>query len=274
MKILRSILTHKSFSRFASWFMLLDAFTLCFQHRKESKAAMAALRQVTGSSAKHAVAAVDNVQILPNVERERARLLRRMDLLSDRGPYEQDWTVSAAAAISKSPKQAALIGALIREFAPQHVLELGTNVGISASYMASATSGMVITLEASSARMNLAREMHRNLGIGNVQYVEGYFNDTLHGLLNKIGFVDFCFIDGHHQYQPTINYFEAILPYAKPGTVFVFDDIRFSPEMWKAWNEISANGDFGLVLDFWTMGACVVCADSEPGHSIGPITCF
>ncbi|MGH8279070.1 MAG: O-methyltransferase [Gammaproteobacteria bacterium] len=217
---------------------------------------------------------MSTIETRPAIERERRRLLARTDPLGHGGAYDIDWTISAAAAISKSPKQAGLLGAMVREFAPQQVVELGTNVGISAAYMALGTTGKMITLEASPARMTLARELHRNLGIENVEYVEGYFNDTLSTQLDRMPFVDFAFIDGHHEYQPTKDYCAAILPHAKRGAVFFFDDIRFSPGMWQAWSELSADDRFGLVLDFWTMGACVIRADSEPKIVVPPMTCF
>jgi predicted O-methyltransferase YrrM len=217
-------------------------------------------------------AAITTARIMRNVERERSRLLHRKGALDRTGPDDKGVTVAIACAISKLPKQAALLSSIARAFAPRYAIELGTNVGISSAYIASAITGTLVTLEASHARLSLAREIHENLGISNVEYIEGLFGDTLAEALQHAPAVDFAFIDGHHQYQPTIDYFERIVAHTNPGAVFVFDDIRLTDGMRNAWSELRADERFGLVVDLWTMGVCVLRADNEPRVVTPPIT--
>ena len=40
--------------------------------------------------------------------------------------------------------------------------------------------------------------------------------------------MDLACIDGHHQYQPPLDYFEALWRYSRQTAIFVFDDIRWS----------------------------------------------
>lgn len=220
------------------------------------------------------LAALRAVSVNREIERERARLLARRTLLCSGWPFDEGITISAACAVSKTPRQAAILASIVKEFAPRHAVELGTNVGISSSYIASAMKGSLVTLEASPSRQALSKEVHANLGISNVEYVLGLFQDTLDGVLEKLQGVDFAFIDGHHEYQPTLDYFEQIVKRAKPGAVFVFDDIRWSDGMWKAWSELKDDERFGLVADFWTMGVCVLRSGSEPRVVTEPITCY
>ncbi len=198
------------------------------------------------------------------IEAERKRLLGRNELLDDSslgktGLFDGDLTVRQAAQVSKPPKQALLLFHLVRHLQPQNVIELGTNLGISAAYIGAALKmngqdGRVTTLEASPYRLQIAKTLHSNLSLDNVAYVEGLFSDTLLSTLESSAPVDLAFIDGHHQYQPTLDYFEEILRFAAPGATFVFDDIRWSDGMKKAWAQIQADERLGVVVDVAAVG--------------------
>jgi predicted O-methyltransferase YrrM len=142
------------------------------------------------------------------------------------------------------------------------VIELGTNVGISSAFIGAALtvngdSGKLVTLDASPYRQRLARQLHSRLGLRNVTYTAGLFNDTLESVLERSGHVDLAFIDGHHQYQPTLDYLDAILQQATVDCAFVFDDIRWSDGMKQAWTEIMGDPRFGLVMDLGSIGVCI-----------------
>ena len=139
------------------------------------------------------------------------------------------------------------------------MIELGTNVGISSAYIGAALKvngdgGKIVTCDASSYRQRLAREMHRKLGIDNVSYVEGLFTDTLGDTLIKMGTVDLASIDGHHQYQPTLDYFDKLYGFSTGDAVIVFDDIRWSDGMIKVWSQLQADDRLGLLVDVVSMG--------------------
>jgi predicted O-methyltransferase YrrM len=203
------------------------------------------------------------------VELERKRLLRRQEPLIDGslgrgGLYDDGVTIQDACLVSKPLESALLLFLLTRATKPSTVIELGTNVGISSAYIAAALklngeNGKIATFDASPYRQRLAQEAHRNLGLDNVSYVEGLFRDTIYPSLSKLGSIDLAFIDGHHQYQPTLDYFEEILKFSTPDTVFVFDDIRWSRDMKKAWSQIQSDERLGLVVDLSTVGVCVRC---------------
>ena len=48
-------------------------------------------------------------------------------------------------------------------------------------------------------------------------------------------------IDGHHDEQATIAYFEKFIPYLSKNSIIVFDDISWSDGMRRAWNTIEKN---------------------------------
>lgn len=224
-------------------------------------AALRAVRQPLPGPGQAAVAAI---------ERERERLLGRDDLLVDGTlgegmPYDATATVAEACAISKAPAAARLLYHLVAAFRPRSVVELGTNLGISAAYLAAALrangdGGRLATLDASPYRLRVARELHARLKLRNVEYVHGRFVDTLEPVLRGTGPVDLAFVDGHHLYEPTLAYTGTILAHARPGALLVFDDIRWSGEMRRAWAALQADERFSLVVDAGMMGVCV-CAE-------------
>jgi predicted O-methyltransferase YrrM len=176
--------------------------------------------------------------------------------LGEPGIYDAGKTIAQACAASKPPRQAQFLHALVQAFNPSITVELGTNLGVSSAYIASATTGRLTTFESSPYRLRVARRLHRELGIGNVGYVQGLFEETLDGAVPQG--VEFAFIDGHHQYEPTLRYFDLIASRSCEGAVFVFDDIRWSEGMERAWAELRADPRIGLAVDVSTMGVCIL----------------
>jgi predicted O-methyltransferase YrrM len=219
--------------------------------------------------------------LIQQIERERSRLQEQHVPLADGSLgdvelYDKRDTISSACKVSKHAKECLLMYHLIRIFKPKTVIELGTNVGISSAYQAAALSvngpeGRVVTLEASLYRLRLAKRLHRTIGLENVSYVQGLFSETLGQTLNDLGTIDFAFIDGHHQYQPTLDYFEAICKHAQPYALFVLDDIRWSDGMLKAWSQIQKDKRLSLAVDLNSMGICVGGQESESEAYVTPL---
>lgn len=221
--------------------------------------------------------------LIAGLEDERRRMLLCEEplvngSLDKPGPYDEGSTVQDACRVSKSPKPSLLMYLLIRAFKPLKVIELGTNVGISSAFQATALKlnaqgGRLVTLEASPYRLRLAKELHRNLDLDNVTYIQGLFSDTLNTTLSDFGPVDFAFVDGHHQYQPTLDYYQAIWEHStRASTLFVFDDIEWSDGMKQAWSDIQADNKTGLSVDLGSMGLCVGAQEpSSQHHLFGPL---
>ena len=111
--------------------------------------------------------------------------------------------------------------------------------------------------------------------MNDIKYVTGLFTDTLDESLTKMVTVDLAFIDGHHQYQPTLDYYEKILQYSTQSTVFVFDDIRWTEGMEKAWSEIRNDDRLGVVLDLYSVGICMLRQkDNSKKYVFDPIYLF
>lgn len=199
--------------------------------------------------------------ISSKIESLRSEMLRDFSPLADGqlGPpleHDLNQTVAGACGASRRSRSANVLYSLAAEYRPKTIIELGTNVGISAAYLAAA-GGRVTTLDVSRYRLRLAERLHHALEL-NVDRIEGYFTETLEPALKQIAPVEMAFIDGHHQYSPTLDYFEAIASEAAPGCVFLFDDIRWSSGMRRAWAELRRDSRFETVVDLGGMGIGVL----------------
>lgn len=151
-------------------------------------------------------------------------------------------------------KYGRLLFKLVNRFQPNTILELGTSLGISGLYMAMAKQGKMITLEGCPETAGLAEKNLRRLKADHVQCITGDFATTLRPALQELQQVDFAFIDGNHRYDPTLSYFEAILPYTRSGTILVFDDIHWSRGMERAWEQIRSHAAATLTVDLYRLG--------------------
>ncbi|MBU6261803.1 MAG: class I SAM-dependent methyltransferase [Bacteroidetes bacterium] len=155
----------------------------------------------------------------------------------------------------KPAKYSQLLFRMIDYYGPAQIMELGTSLGITTAYLASAnTNAKVTTFEGSATIAQIARQNHGSLGLANISLLEGNFDDQLPKWLAHNKKVDFAFIDGNHAYKPTIAYFEALLDVVEDHSILVFDDIHWSREMEAAWAQISAHPRVTLSIDLFFIG--------------------
>jgi predicted O-methyltransferase YrrM len=158
-------------------------------------------------------------------------------------------------ASAKSPKFAQLLFRLVDHFQPAVVLELGTSLGISTAYMASANSKIkVISIEGCPEIAAIAKQNFKKLELKNIEQSIGNFDTVLPDILKNIQQLDFVFFDGNHRKEATLNYFKQCLAKAHEESVFVVDDIYWSAEMKQAWEEIKNNENVTVTIDLFFMG--------------------
>ncbi|HEX9892769.1 MAG TPA: class I SAM-dependent methyltransferase [Gemmatimonadales bacterium] len=163
---------------------------------------------------------------------------------------------------SKGPSWCTLLFRLVRGLRPDACIELGSCVGVSASYLAAALhlngKGSLITLEGAESLADKARETLYRHGLTNAEVVTGRFQETFGPSLSRLAPVDFLFIDGHHEEQATLTYFDQARSFTSDRSLFVFDDIQWSDGMGRAWAAISTDQSVDLALDLGPMGLCLV----------------
>ncbi len=165
-------------------------------------------------------------------------------------------TISSIAKSSISfPYQCRVMHRVVKIFNPEYILELGTSLGISTSYIATGNSkSKVWTLEGDHKILEIAEKHFDKLKIKNIRTIKGPFIDTLSITLHEMKKVDLVFMDGHHQKQATIDYFETILPYCNNESIIIIDDIYWSKEMQEAWKTIKNMPEVSLTINLFFCG--------------------
>ncbi len=191
----------------------------------------------------------------------------RIQLLSSDEVIEKDQlSIALAEEVDNSAmpeQQVQLIYKLIRKFQPNTFIELGTNAGLSSLYFAIALKGKpeakLYTIERNfqlhdKALVSHAMLRHGFLGLPTFKFIHGSFNVELPKVLEELPTLDFLFIDGDHQGKSLLNYFNLCLPKVSDQSIFVFDDIYWSPDMLEAWNEIIKHPKVRLSINMFHLG--------------------
>ena len=135
------------------------------------------------------------------------------------------------------------------------LIELGTSLGITTSYLAlSGANSTVYTLEGSRNIAAIAIDNFDKNHLKNIQLIQGNFEKTIPPLVAKIESVDLLFVDGNHRKQPTIEYFKTFLKKSNNQSIFIFDDIHWSKEMEEAWEVIKQHDSVTLSIDLFFIG--------------------
>ena len=163
------------------------------------------------------------------------------------------------------------------EHRPLHILELGTSLGITTAYMASVSSqNSVLTFEGSEAVLRVAQGVWRALRLENIQWQLGNIDDTLFNIYSaqrqalsrnvqrpKTDSVpqrpiDLAFIDANHTYEATKRYVDWLMPHMTGKGIIVIDDIHYSSDMERAWQELKADERVTTSMDLYHIGLIFV----------------
>lgn len=163
---------------------------------------------------------------------------------------------------AKPARIAQIIYRLTEHYRYKKIIELGTSLGISACYEASALKKnfnaneiQFTTIEGADEIANIAAENFRTLDLE--KYITqriGNFDMVLPELLNNYTNIDMAFIDGNHRYEPTMNYFKLFLSKTQNESLLIFDDIYWSPGMTRAWEEIKQHPQVRVTVDLFFIG--------------------
>ena len=151
-----------------------------------------------------------------------------------------------------------------REKRPLSIVELGTSLGITTAYLASADSrNSVLTFEGSGEVLNVAKGVWRMLKLENIQWIVGNIDHTLldsdHSLYNGApARVDVAYVDANHTYEATIRYADFLLSRLNTKGVLAIDDIHYSEEMERAWAELKNDQRVTTSMDLYHIGLLFV----------------
>ena len=155
----------------------------------------------------------------------------------------------------KSKKYAQLLFRLGHHLKAKRVLELGTSLGLSTSYLALSNSKTeVVSIEACPNIHREAKEIFKHFKIENVKAINATFQDALPDLKGRF---DIIFIDGHHDGAACLTYLEALKKHLSQEAFVVVDDIRWSQGMFEAWLKMKQDPFFQVKLDVFELGILI-----------------
>jgi predicted O-methyltransferase YrrM len=174
---------------------------------------------------------------------------------SSSGKQNQRMVSSIAKRAAKPCRFARLFYRIITYYQIDSVLELGTSLGLTTRYLSIAAPQYgVISIEGAPAIAHFTSKCLTEEGFCNTTILTGDFNDHLPTALASMKGRKLVFFDGNHQYQPTIDYFQAALGVISEADILIFDDIHWSKDMEKAWSEIRNNEKVSCTIDLFFIG--------------------
>jgi len=169
---------------------------------------------------------------------------------------------------SVSMKFGKLLFRIAEYYKPSTIIELGTSVGFSTCCLAlGSRDASLVTLEGNSSLSSFSKELFRKFGISGIKIREGMFDDLLPSLRNESPAPGLVFIDGNHDYYPTLRYFEFFAGMMDKGCIII-DDIHWSGNMHQAWNQIVNDRRAVVTIDLFRMGLVFTDQSLTPGHYI------
>jgi len=170
-----------------------------------------------------------------------------------------------------SPKRAELLFRVTNYFQPKNILEIGTSLGLATSALALAnTKAKVITLEGCPQTANQCQLQLQKFNLDNVNSVvtefDSYLQDIKLRLNTETKNFDLIYFDGNHSKNATLSYFELLLPTINNDSVWIFDDIHWSPEMEEAWEIIKNHPKVKVTIDTFQWGFVFFRYEQEKEH--------
>ncbi|WCO02507.1 O-methyltransferase [Psychroserpens ponticola] len=149
-------------------------------------------------------------------------------------------------------KRTQLLYRIVHYFKPQHTLELGTSLGIATQALAIGHSeNQVISIEGCPNISDVTKKQLSTFNINNITLITGEFDKALSEL--KDDNFDLVFLDGNHNKEATLKYFNNLIDKAHNDSIFIFDDIHWSKDMVEAWEVIKSHSKVTVTIDtfFW-----------------------
>lgn len=164
-------------------------------------------------------------------------------------------TVSNIAGRSvKQSKYARFLHRLCLHIQGKSIVELGTSLGITTSYLALVPDSTVYTVEGDAGVKQVAIRNWMSLDCKNIKPFLGDINEHLPIIYHHVKKIDVLFIDANHRMEAMVRYYLQALPYLHDKSIVVFDDIHWNEETHKAWEMVKRRNEVTLSFDIYQMG--------------------
>ena len=169
---------------------------------------------------------------------------------------------------STKNKYGNLLFRLMEGYKPRNVLEFGTSIGCGTLQLHWGNpKAKISTIEACKETYEFAKNTIEQFQISNqINLINSTFNDYLEEKdLEKF---DLVFIDGHHDGKCLIDYLKKLEKHTHNDTIFILDDIRWSMDMFNAWNTLVNDEQYHLSIDFFKMGLLIRQSNKRKEHFV------
>jgi predicted O-methyltransferase YrrM len=157
-----------------------------------------------------------------------------------------------------SKRECRFLQSIVMLLKPKTCLELGTSLGISTAYLASAVpNGIVYTFEGNATLCQIARKNWQSLGIENIALFQGNIDLLLKSKLEELPPLDFVVIDANHTKEALWHYYDTVAQHMSEGAAIYIDDIRWSWRMYEGWKKIVRSDRMTLSIEFMNSGLLI-----------------
>ncbi len=167
--------------------------------------------------------------------------------------------------VAMMPKRQRLLFRLTQYFQFNNILELGTSLGMATAAMALGNPTATIqTVEGCPNTVKKATDYFTKYELQNITAYNQLFKDFF--IENALETYDLVFIDGNHNKESTLQYFEWLLKHIHNDSVLLFDDIYWNTAMTEAWQEIIKHPRVTVSVDTFQWGLVFFRKEQRKQH--------
>ena len=164
-----------------------------------------------------------------------------------------------------TPKRQRLLFRIMRYLHVDTALELGTSLGLATSALSVANpSAKINTVEGCPNTSEVAQKYFNDFQLKNIRLHTKDFEAYL--AENDSEEQQLVYIDGNHNKEKTLQYFKTLLKQTTNDSVFIFDDIYWSPKMTEAWQEIIQHPKVTVSIDTFYWGFVFFRSEQPKEH--------
>lgn len=141
-------------------------------------------------------------------------------------------------------------------FLSENILEFGTSLGLGTIALSLSNKyAFVHTVEGCPNTAAKAEQYFKQFNLKNIQIHQTTFKEfLLESKSAESPQYDLILIDGDHNGERTLEYFNALLEKVHNDSLIIFDDIYWSKEMTEAWQKIIAHEKVTVSIDTFQWG--------------------
>lgn len=153
------------------------------------------------------------------------------------------------------PFQCRSMARLVHHEKPATLLELGTSLGISTAYLQEGCcKTKITTVEGDPNISRLAKITFEKLGLDQIELVTSGFDQYLAKEKTNSASIDLLFLDGNHESNALLAYYDLLKKRFTSQTIVIIDDIYWSKDMYNGWTKLIAMPEVTQSVDCFQFG--------------------